>query len=639
LKLFLFLCVLWTSPSWGDTLVGPKQKTCAQSFQEFYLLLDKGMNPYLGGLKNCPREQTLLTWLWLVKHDRHATFDDYRVFIKQHPNWPLLDKIQEGGENLMTLQTDSNQVLAFFSDRAPLTSLGMTHYVRAFLDTSQKTKAIKALKTFWQMKNFSASNERFFYQRFKPYLTPTDHTRRLERLILEDNYYGLKRMMPRVSKREQLIIQAALALIQKQTMADFYLKKLTPQERNHIGIIYQRLKWRLNKGKKKEALDLFLEKEKGTHIKGWPAHWFKYRYYFSRLLFKEKRYQDVYSVLKKHGLNPLNETELTDYAAAEWFLGWISLEFLKKPEQAQVHFHNMATNVKTPMSQAKAWYWLAKTHKALRQPKEEKEFLEKSATFSHTFYGQKSLDALGRALSLSLKDSLDEKILSKEVEEMQQAILRLHQANPRDIHLKPFLIHLAKICKPGEQEHIIHWMKQNNLTKWLVLCTKIAGRKGPILLNQAFPIDPSLKNKNIDDVFLHALVRQESGFDLAIKSPAGACGLMQVMPKLAKKLCKRLKILFHPKKLTTDGAYNIKIGCHFLHILLNNFDQNSPLVLAAYNAGETAVNEWIKDYGDPRDPTVDTLQWIESIPYSETRSYIMHIMESMPFYKMRLGKD
>lgn len=629
--------MLWTPLALGDSLVGPKQKSCSQFFKEFYVLLDRGHNPYLDGLRNCPLEKTLLTWLWLIKHDRHATLDDYRLFIEEHPHWPLMDKIQEGGENLMTLQTDSDQILVFFKNYPPLTSLGMTHYVRALFDTNQREKAVKMLKTFWHNKNFSASNERFFYKRFKSHLSKEDHKKRLERLILEDNYYGLKRMMTYGAKTDHNLIQAALTLIQGQSMADFYLKKLTPKELQHTGIIYQRIRWRLNKGKKKEALELFLEAEKAGYIKGSPAHWFKYRYYFSRTLFKQKQYAEVYRILKKHNLNPHHAHELTDYAAAEWFLGWVSLVFLNKPEQTLTHFNHMAEHVKTPLSKAKAWYWIAKTYHALDQEKKANEFLEKSATYAHTFYGQQSLNALGRSFTLTLKVKPETVALSKETEELKQAIFRLYQTNPQDMHLKAFLVHLAKTSKLGEQEHIIYWMKQNNLTKWLVLCTKIAGRKGPILLEQAFPKKPSLQNKHgIDGVFLHALIRQESGFDVGIKSSAGACGLMQVMPKVAKTLCTRLKIPFHPKKLTTDGEYNTKIGCHFLETLLTNFDQNLPLVLASYNAGETVVNEWIKDYGDPRDPTIDPLQWIESIPYSETRSYIMHIMESMPFYKMRL---
>lgn len=637
LKVFislLFLC----SYAWGDSLVGPKKKSCAESFKDLYILLDKGLNPYLGGVKECPVDETLLTWLWLVKHDRHATIDDYRSFMEEHPHWPLMDKIQEGGENLMTLQTDSRQILAFFKEKAPLTSLGMTHYVRALFDEGQKEKATQTLRDFWHKKNFSASNERFFYQRFKSYFTSKDHSKRLERLILEDNYYGLKRLMPIVSKEEQTIIQAALALMQGQSMADFYLKKLSDRDKHHLGITYQRLKWRFNKGKKKEALDLFLEEEKAGYIKGWPAHWFKYRYYAARLLFKQKLYGDLYRILEKHGLNPLHSGELTDYAAAEWFLGWVSLEFLKKPEQALTHFQNMAAHVQTPMSQAKAWYWIGKTHHALHQPKEAEEFYEKAGTFFHTFYGQRALEILKKPLPVLLQSEPTQVEISKETQELEEALTRLYQVNPKDTHLKSFLIHLVKTLKPGEQEQVIHWMRQNGMTKWLVLCIKLAGRKGPILLEQAFPRQNFPHAGTIDSALLHALVRQESGFDIGIKSSAGACGLMQVMPKLAKKLCKVLKIPFHPHKLTTDGHYNSKIGCHFLEGLLMNFDGNLPLVLASYNAGETVVREWIKDYGDPRDPAVDTLQWIESIPYSETRSYIMHITESMPFYREKLLK-
>ena len=181
----------------------------------------------------------------------------------------------------------------------------------------------------------------------------------------------------------------------------------------------------------------------------------------------------------------------------------------------------------------------------------------------------------------------------------------------------------------------------NGLTRWLVLCTKIVGRKGPVALKQAFPkhdFDPSLYHSpHLTPILLHALVRQESGFDVGITSPAGASGLMQIMPHMAERFCKALKIPFHPQKLTSDANYNIRLGTHFLKSLLIKFQGNLLLTLAAYNAGEPWVQEWIKDYGDPRHPDMDPLHWLESIPFSETRSYIMRILESMPFYELRLS--
>ena len=645
--LFGALVVLWgiyfPSTVLGDYLVAPRKQSCEQGFKETYKLLEKGYQPYLMNAKECPISHTLLTWLWLLKHGKNATLDDYRLFLESKDHWPLLNKIQEGGENLLNNKTDAGQVLAFFKGRNPLTSLGMIHYVRALFAVGRERDAVISLRTFWRENNFNASNERFFYKKFKKHLLGEDHQKRLDRLAIEGNYYGLKRMLKRVSKRGERLIQATAALARFQPMTDFYVRRLKGQEQNNIGIIYQRIKWRLKKGKRKEAQELFLKAESDGHINAFAPQWFKYRYYFARSLFQKKAYAQAYSILKKHGLNPKMPAQLTDYAAAEWFLGWLSLRHLNRPSQAAVHFRNMLRYVRTPVSKAKASYWLGRSMKALGKMEESRRWHKKAAGFPHVFYGQESLKILGEKPSFTLKTTPKACNLSAKERALRVAIKLLYDTNPKDIHLKSFIIHMARQCRSGQQENFIGWMRANGLDRWLVLCSKIAGRKGPIFLRDSFPVQAFekriLSHPHLSEVFLHGLIRQESGFDVGIKSSAGACGMMQIMPRVAKKLCKKLKIPYKPQSLTSDPHYNIRIGSFFLNSLMEQFQDNKILSLAAYNAGETAVRRWLKEYGDPRAPSVDTLDWIESIPFSETRTYVMRIFESLPLYEVRLRKS
>jgi len=623
----------------ADSLVSSRSKSCEQSFKETYILLEKGMNPYLMNSEECRIPHKLLEWLWLVKHSKQATLEDYRTFMRENGHWPLMNKIQEGGENTIRFSTDPSQILAFFKNVKPLTSQGMIHYVRALFATNQNTKAIQVLKNCWHQKNFSANNEIFFYDNFKKYITPDDHQKRFNRLAIEGNYYGLKRMMNYVSKRAQGIIQAAIALIQEQSVANFHLKKLAEQDRNTVGLLYQRVKWRMKKGNKDEALDLFFAADSRGHIDAFMADWFKYRNYFSRRLFDQKKYKESYAILKNHGLNPKMSEELSDYATAEWFLGWLSLRFLKKPSEAMRHFQNMSTYVQTPISKAKAYYWMGRTAVVLGNKEKAKHWYEKAAHFSHVFYGQEALKMLGKKVKVSLKEAPDDKELPPEDKELQIAADLLYHTNPRDIHLKSFLLHMAKQCSPGYEEHFMHWLHESGMRRWAVLCAKTAGRKGPILLKSSFPthaFEPHvLKHPHLSSTFVHGLIRQESGFDREIKSPAGAAGMMQLMPTVAKNLCKQMNINYMAHKLTEDAHYNIRIGSFFLSSLMEKFSGHKVLALAAYNAGERPVKEWLKDYGDLRSANIDTLDWIESIPFSETRTYVMRIMESLPLYEAR----
>jgi soluble lytic murein transglycosylase len=625
----------------ADSLVAARPKSCNQLFKETYALLEKGHHPYLMDPAQCRTAHKLLVWLWLVKHDKEATLKDYSDFMGENKHWPSMNKIQEGAENTIRFATKPKEVLAFFKHRKPKTSQGMIHYVRALFASNQNTQAVKALKEFWWNRNFTANNETFFYDNYKKHLTSEDHQKRMDRLAIEGNYYGLKRMLPRVSKKAHGVIQTNLAFIQDHPGASFHLQKLTDVERNNIGVLYQRLKWRLKKGKKDDAVTLFMASHKQGHIQSFMPQWFHSRHYCARILFRQKNYKDAYAVLKSHGLNPKETDELSDYATAEWFLGWLSLRFLKKPSDAAVHFKNMLTHVQTPISRAKASYWLGRTMMVLGNKEKAKAWYQQAGQFSHVFYGQQALKELGHKVSFNLKDKPSDLELHWEERELQAAAKLLYTTNPNDIHLRSFLVHMARHSKPGHEEHFMHWMHENGLKKWMVLCAKIAGRKGPILLKSSFPkhvFEPHvLKHPHLSEVFLHSLIRQESGFDPAIKSPAGACGMMQVMPRVAQNLCKQLKLPYVEHKLTQDPHYNIRVGSFFLNGLTEKFRGNKILALAAYNAGERPVKEWLKDYGDLRDGTLDVLDWIESIPFSETRTYVMRILESMVIYESMLG--
>lgn len=638
--LLILLGGVFPAISKADSLVGPQKRSCEDIFKDTYALLEKGKNPHLMDPKACPVSHKLLTWIWLLKHDKHATFEDYRAFLRENEHWPLMNKIQEGGEHAISTATAPEQVLSFFQHRKPRTAVGMIHYVKALLRLKKSDEAIKALRKFWRERNFNAANERFFYKSFRKHLTSEDHQHRLDRLAIEGNYYGLKRMVRRVSKRAQRIIEANIALVRSQSVADFRIKKLVGHEKHNIGVIYNRIKWRLKKGKRKEALDLFLTSERAGYIKRFAPQWFKYRYYFSRLLLQQKRYKECYDVLIKHSLNPKILEELTDYAAAEWFLGWVSLRFLKAPIRARRHFENMLHHVKTPISRAKAYYWLGRTESVLKNREKAETFYGKAGNFPHVFYGQEALKALGKKPKVSLKGRAAAVTLTPQDRELRTALALLHRTNPDDIHLRNFLIHMARQCPAGHQEDFIQWMGEKKLDRWIVLCSKISGRKGSVLLKRAYPVgffDKEVSSKaNLSKVLLNGLIRQESGFDVGIKSPAGACGMMQLMPKVAKKLCSKLKIPFRQKALTQDARYNIRIGSYFLDTLLGQFSGDAVLALASYNAGETAVRKWIREYGDPREKKVDTLDWIESIPYSETRTYVMRIFETFPIYEGRL---
>ena len=144
--------------------------------------------------------------------------------------------------------------------------------------------------------------------------------------------------------------------------------------------------------------------------------------------------------------------------------------------------------------------------------------------------------------------------------------------------------------------------------------------------------------KILDDPFILALIRQESEFDSKANSFAGAKGLMQIMPATGKLLSKKVGLGYSRAKLTENDFYNLQLGSFYITNLYNEFNGSIYMALAAYNAGPHRVTRWIRRFGDPRTNKIDPIDWIELIPFSETRNYVQRVIENIQVYKFVLEK-
>jgi soluble lytic murein transglycosylase len=120
-------------------------------------------------------------------------------------------------------------------------------------------------------------------------------------------------------------------------------------------------------------------------------------------------------------------------------------------------------------------------------------------------------------------------------------------------------------------------------------------------------------------------------------SSAKAVGLMQVTPAAGRYVAKKFNVKFDVKKLQTDPVYNVQLGAAELGDLLQDFRGSYILAFVGYNAGRGRIRDWVARYGDPRDSKVDPIDWVERIPFSETRNYVQRVMENMQVYRVRFG--
>ena len=165
---------------------------------------------------------------------------------------------------------------------------------------------------------------------------------------------------------------------------------------------------------------------------------------------------------------------------------------------------------------------------------------------------------------------------------------------------------------------------------------KTALRSGQYIVDYAYPIFrlPAVEAEN---ALVFAIMRQESEFSVRAVSPAGAQGLMQLMPGTAREMAKSRGLRYNRRKLLSDPSYNVRLGSAYIASMMERFSGSYPLAVAAYNAGPARVGEWLETYGDPRNGDVDAMDWVELIPFNETRNYVQRVLEGLQIYRLRLS--
>ncbi len=362
--------------------------------------------------------------------------------------------------------------------------------------------------------------------------------------------------------------------------------------------------------------------------------WWNERSQLARDLLAAGRAADAYAVTVPHGL-----TRGVAFAEAEFLAGWIALRHLKRAPEAQKHFQTLYDGVATDISKSRAAYWLGRTHDAAGRAKEANEWYGRAAGFGQTFYGQLAARKLpGSAARLPndpVASAADRQALGGR--ELVTMARYLGQAGDFE-RSRPFLLRLARmVTTPGETALLAQLAVELKRPDVALTVARRATENGVVLFDTAFPVVDLGATGSIERALALAVSRQESSFNAAAVSPSGALGLMQLLPGTARDVAGRLGVPFIQDKLTRDPGYNVQLGSQYLAEMLQRFGGSYELALAAYNAGPGRVARWLETVGDPRAGKIDMVDWIEMIPFRETRNYVQRIMEGVVVYRDRLN--
>jgi soluble lytic murein transglycosylase len=585
-----------------------------------------------------PLAHKYLVWSLSTKSNPISSFKSINSFLLQNPKWPLRQTLIHRAEELILSDLTPSQVIAWFGKREPISSIGHGRLAGALLSLGQKEKAIKIIRHAWVNNNFPRFEERNFYKKFRKYVTRQDHVLRLDRLVWEGKSNAARRMFSKVPKDWVTLTQARIHLRARSGNVDALIKKVPEKLINHPGLTYERLRWRRRKGK--DSAFEILDNLPDDLVR--PDIWWPERATLARRALSKGMISTAYRGASNHGL-----TEGADFAEAEWLSGWISLRFLNEFDMALEHFEHMYKSVNFPISRARGAYWAGRAKEAMGEIEAANDWFAIASNHPTTYYGQLAYGKLYPGDNLQPFKNPKIEIVHNdafESHELVQVVRMLSEIKEYEL-IRPFIHHLYDLnSKPAWRLWTAHlaWKSQReDLAVWIA---KRSSQEGVELPSIAYPVltppplPHQLTTSSPELSFVLALIRQESAFRVNAISPAGARGLMQLMPRTAKNVSKHAKLRYSKSRLTHDPNYNMILGQTYLAELLKRQNNSYVLALVSYNAGPSRARRWIKDHGDLRNKDVDAIDWVEMIPFDETRNYVQRVMENLHVYRTRLAE-
>jgi len=577
---------------------------------------------------------TLVNWMYLIEPQSGASFNEYFTFIKNHKDWPRINRIKYLAEHKINFDNNSPpSIIEYFSNNPPLSGFGKLRLAEAFLENNQTEKSRNLVKDGFKDAELSKNDLKYFSKIFKKFLTHQDYVLRADYFAYEAKYKDLKDTIEYLNPDYQKLYNARAALFTKGS-ADNLISQIPQNLKEDPGLIYDRIKWRRKKSRFDEALTLMNQSASDTLMRN--QYLAKERLSVARDKISDKEYKIAYDILKDHRLN-----EGADYAEIEWHLGWISLSFINQTDVALNHFLKMNAAVTYPISKARAAYWIGRTYKKLGQTTQANTWFRTGSQYGATFYGQLSHIELNEkkfSISNSFKFNEDKYEEFKKNNPQAKAVIILKELN-RTRYSKDILRHLGDVEQNRTNEEISMaglLAQEIERLDFAIQIAKNASYKNLNFLEISYPIievpKQVKKQKILDSSVILALIRQESEFDTSANSKVGAKGLMQIMPATARLLSKVTNIDFSREKLTKDKDYNLALGSYYISDLDEVFGSHY-LSFAAYNAGPHRVEKWIKKYGDPRKKQIDAIDFIELIPFQETRNYVQRVSENINVYE------
>ncbi len=557
-------------------------------------------------------------------------------FLGKRPDWPGLDYLRRRSEGVVIRQSDE-QILSFFGDRAAQSAKGVLAYAGALERAGRRQEARDLVVQSWL--NFKLSDsEQALFLAAQEGVIKNHHDARLDQMLWRGWHAEARRMFALVSKDQAALAEARIALQKRSKSVDKALAQVPTELQNNPGLLKDRFEWRLRNGRWSDAKAMIMTQSASKEKLGQPDAWANRRRELARDELRDGNAGRAYQMAARHHL-----TGGSAYADLEWFAGYVALTRLDDPKQALVHFDNHDSAVVSPISQGRAGYWKGRAQRAIGNDAAAMEEFSKGAQYQTSFYGLLAAEEAGLPFDVGLDDvpTEDWRASPLVMDSLFQAGILLAASGERSL-AERFWTQLAEQLGPDDAALLGRAAIDIGEPHLAVMIGKATARNGITVPEPYYPLHPLAEaDLPVGADLALAIARRESEFDPVVSSHVGARGLMQLMPATAREVAAKLGRSgeHSTARLTADPVYNAELGTVYLAELVERFDGNIVMVSAGYNAGPGRPIRWMGRFGDPRGKDVEAMvDWIEGIPFRETRNYVMRVSESLPIFRARLGE-
>ncbi|MBD3771246.1 MAG: lytic transglycosylase domain-containing protein [Rhodobacterales bacterium] len=591
----------------------------------------------LQGQATDPTVRDLILWKRASEGVPGMGFDEVNDALTRLNDWPKTASMRARAEEIIELSSlTATQRIDWLKASGPRTGEGKVALANALREVGKMDEAMEVVRDAWHNNSMDRALERQVLARFGGKLTQDDHRARVEFLLWTNQRTAASNLKQLLTPDYRKLVDARIALAARGRNVDALVQAVPANLQDNPGLLYDRARWRRTHGNEEGAIPLLTGIDGKDIPEAGRTKLWKERAIAMRNDLKDGNWSRAYQLAAPHGMD-----DGSDFAEAEWVAGWIALQLNSDPERALQHFETMSKGVSTPISLSRGQYWTGRAEEALGDTARAQLAYLDASEHKFTYYGQLAAERVGdrQIYFAPAVPPTEEETSAFEARPMVKALRLLGEAGETQL-FRTFAYHLDDLLETeADYIQLSQLATDYHVPDIGVRGAKAGLAKGVVATDAAYPVVsyPLLKEPQVERSLMLALSRQESEMNPNAISYVGARGLMQFMPSTASREARMSGLPYRQSWLTDDPGYNMTLGGQHLDYLLDRFNGSYIMTVAAYNAGPTRPSKWIADYGDPRTGQVDPIDWVEFIPFSETRNYVQRILENTQVYRSRLS--